>query len=346
MSGRGEAFVAYLKENLQTIEDGVMAHVPVAAQQVGQSPDLDRYLYGPVARFVSSGGKRIRPALCLLGAKAVGADPKLALQAAAAVELFQAAALIHDDIADESTLRRGVPCVHVQEGVGLAINDGDAALVAVVGSILAAQSLSMQTRLDLLDEIVRMEERTIEGQALDLGWVRDNRWDIAVADYLYMARSKTAYYSAAVPLVLGAISGNGDRAQVEGLRRFGLDAGLAFQIQDDLLNLVGDAEAQGKDYRSDITEGKRTLVMVWALEHLDEPGREELVRILSSGTTDTDDLARAGELAEQAGAIEHAHTFALALVERAKVELDRISIAEEPRHVLRSMAEFFVRRAS
>ena len=346
MSGRGEAFVAYLNENLKTIEDGVMAHVPVAAQQVGQSPDLDRYLYGPVARFVSSGGKRIRPALCLLGAKAVGADPKLALQAAAAVELFQAAALIHDDIADESTLRRGVPCVHVQEGVGLAINDGDAALVAVVGSILAAQSLSMQTRLDLLDEIVRMEERTLEGQALDLGWVRDNRWDIAVADYLYMARSKTAYYSAAVPLVLGAISGNGDRAQVEGLRRFGLDAGLAFQIQDDLLNLVGDAEAQGKDYRSDITEGKRTLVMVWALEHTDESQREELVRILSSKTSDPDLMNRAVEIAREAGAIDYAHAYARELVAHAKEELDGLRIAEDARVVLISMADFFIERTN
>ena len=210
-----------------------------------------------------------------------------------------------------------------------------AALVAVVGSILAAQSLSMQTRLDLLDEIVRMEERTIEGQALDLGWVRDNRWDIAVADYLYMARSKTAYYSAAVPLVLGAISGNGDRAQVEGLRRFGLDAGLAFQIQDDLLNLVGDAEAQGKDYRSDITEGKRTLVMVWALEHTDESQR-----------SDPDLMSRAVEIAREAGAIDYAHAYARELVAHAKEELDGLCIAEDARVVLISMADFFIERTN
>ena len=125
-----------------------------------------------------------------------------------------------------------------------------------------------------------------------------------------------------------------------------MDCGLAFQIQDDLLNLVGDAGKQGKDFRSDITEGKRTLVMVWALEHLDAPEREELVRILSSGTVDMADLSRAVELAERAGAVDHARTFALELTERAKVELDRIGIAEEPRHVLRSMAEFFVSRAS
>ena len=191
-----------------------------------------------------------------------------------------------------------------------------------------------------------MEEHTLEGQALDLGWARDGRWDISVEDYLAMARRKTAYYSAAVPLAMGAICGFGTAEQVEGLRSFGMDCGLAFQIQDDLLNLVGDAGKQGKDFRSDVTEGKRTLVMVWALEHLGEHEREELVRILSSGTTETDDLARAVKLAEQAGAVDHARAFALELTERAKVELDRISIAEGPRHVLRSMADYFVRRAS
>lgn len=346
MSNGGEAFVAYLQQNIQLIEDDVLARTPAPEQKVDQSRDLDRYLYGPVVRFVSSGGKRIRPALCMLGAQAVGTDPCVALPAASAVELFQAAALIHDDIADESTLRRGVPCVHVQEGIGLAINAGDAALVAVISSVLAAEALGMHIRLRLLDEIVRMENHTLEGQALDLGWVRDGRWDISVDDYLYMARSKTAYYSAAVPLALGAICGGGDTAQVEGLRRFGLRAGLAFQIQDDLLNLVGDAEAQGKDYRSDITEGKRTLVMVWALEHADEQQREELVRILSSKTADASLTARAVQIAQEVGAVDYARTYARELVMRAKRDLESLHIAKDAREVLISMADFFIERTN
>ena len=339
-------FTSYLADRLPAIEQCVMERTPQPLHEGEQGEDLERYLYGPVARFISAGGKRIRPALCLLGAEAVGADPEACYPVAASVELFQAAALIHDDIADKSELRRGVPCMHISEGTGLAVNAGDGALVAVTASVLRDERYEPAMRMRLLDEIVAMEEHTLEGQALDLGWARDGRWDISVEDYLAMARRKTAYYSAAIPLAMGAICGDGSDEQVEGLRTFGMDCGLAFQIQDDLLNLVGDAGEQGKDFRSDVTEGKRTLVMVWALEHLDRPGREELVRILSSGTTDTDDLARAVELAEQAGAIEHAHTFALALVERAKVELDRISIADEPRHVLRSMADFFVRRTS
>ncbi len=346
MSSSGEAFASYLKQSLPLINEYVAAGTPGAPTSYDQAVDLERYLYDPLKRFVSSGGKRIRPALCLLGAEAVGAAPAAAASVAAAVELFQAAALIHDDIADKSTTRRGVPCLHVSEGTGLAINAGDAALVAVSSHVINDASLDLQTRMDLLGEILRMEDHTLEGQALDLGWARDGRWDIAVGDYLEMARSKTAYYSAAVPLVLGAICGGGSTEQIEGLRAFGMQAGLAFQIQDDLLNLIGDKSAQGKDYRSDVTEGKRTLVMVWALEHLGRSDRDELVEILSSGTSDPEQTGRAVELAQKAGAIDHARSYAAQLVDRAKRELEHICIAKEARTVLISMSDFFIERIS
>lgn len=347
MHGKGTAFAEYLSHNKQLIDEYVLAHTPMPTIRREQTLDLDRYLYGPVIRFVKAGGKRIRPALCLLGAEAVGASPTTGLPAAAAVELFQAAALIHDDIADQSTMRRGQPCMHQSEGIGIAINAGDSALVAVTAAILRSNSLSKNVRLQLLDEVVSMEERTLEGQALDLGWARDNRWDLSAYDYLEMARCKTAYYSAAVPLAMGAISGGGNVEQVEGLRRFGLRTGLAFQIQDDLLNLVGDAQAQGKDYRSDITEGKRTLVMVWAVEHMLDPQKKgKLVEILSSGTTDPEQLEAAVCLAREVGALEHAQSYAKTLVSKAKTDLSKIHIAEDTRRVLISMADFFIERTS
>lgn len=344
MTDKGDAFVAYLSQHLQLINDSILARVPSPIHAEEQIRDLDGYLYGPVVRFVNAGGKRTRPALCLLGAEAVGASATKALSVAAAVELFQTAALIHDDIADQSTMRRGVPCLHVSDGVGLAINAGDAALVAVVNCILRDDSHTMQTRIRLLEEIVDMENRTLEGQALDIGWARDNRWDISVTDYLAMARCKTAYYSAATPLALGAICGGGQLSQVEGLRRFGLRTGLAFQIQDDLLNLVGDEKAQGKDYRSDISEGKRTLVMVWALEHLEEDDRDELVRILLTKTSNRTRIDRAVELAQKSGALDYARDYARTLVANANDELRGLDIAESSRAVLLSMSDFFIER--
>jgi geranylgeranyl diphosphate synthase type I len=342
----GAAFVSYLEGHRQVIEEHVLANAPAAETRDAQFDDLERYLYGPAVRFVTAGGKRTRPALCLLGALAVGADESCAYSVAAAVELFQACALIHDDIADQSEMRRGQPCMHIQEGTGIAINAGDANLVAVTSSVLNDASLAQETRMRLLQEIVAMEDRTLEGQALDLGWARDERWDISPDDYLAMATRKTAYYSAAMPLAMGAICGGGTHEQVEGLRVFGMGCGLAFQIQDDLLNLIGDAQAQGKDYRSDITEGKRTLVMVWALEHLGASDRQELLGILSGKTTDESTLDRAVQLAESSGALAHAKDYAKSLIDSAKYELNGLPLEDEAREVLISMADFFVERTN
>ncbi|MDD5800643.1 MAG: polyprenyl synthetase family protein [Coriobacteriales bacterium] len=338
-----QAFVSFLTSRRHVIDQHVMASVPSARQGDGADA-LERYLYAPLRRFVASGGKRTRPALCLLGAAAVGAPEERALSVASAVELFQSAALIHDDIADEGQMRRGQPCVHVTEGVGVALNVGDLALVATTTTVLRDQRLDAGTRLRLLEEISAMEERTLEGQALDLGWARDECWDVSVDDYLYMASHKTAYYSAAVPLACGAICGGGTTAQVEALRSFGMDAGLAFQLQDDLLNLAGDAEAQGKDYRSDITEGKRTLMVVWALAHLDSARRDELVQILSSKTTDPQRLDRAVQLMDAAGSLDHTRSYAQRLVDQAKSHLNGVQLEPQARDTLLSMADFFVER--
>jgi len=145
-------------------------------------------------------------------------------------------------------------------------------------------------------------------------------------------------------LACGAICAKGDDAQVEALFDFGLDAGLAFQLQDDLLNLVGDPDEQGKDYRSDITEGKRTLLAVWALEHLDPSGRAELQQLLTSHTSDEAQLARAVELMEEAGSIEHVRLYAHQLADRAKSRLESVEIDAVAHEVLDSMADFFVER--
>ncbi len=302
--------------------------------------DLETYLYGPLRAFCANGGKRHRPLICLIAAAAVGGDPARARSAAAAIEHFQSAALIHDDIADHGELRRGAPCLYRTVGTGLAINCGDYDLILVTDAVLSDPSLDDAVKLRVLSELTEMTKRTIEGQALDLGWVRDGRFDITVEDYLRMATLKTAHYSGAVPLAVGAIIGGGSAAQVEALRSFGLDTGLAFQIQDDLLNLVGDAG--DKDFRTDITEGKRTLVAVHALA--DPTAHDEVERLLAAGTSDPADLARAVEIFEETGSIAYAHGYALELTARAKETLADIELDERCRELLLTMADFFVER--
>ncbi|OUO34316.1 polyprenyl synthetase family protein [Olsenella sp. An290] len=343
-----EPFVDYLAARLPLVERA-LSEAAARPLGTGAPADLERYLYGPLARFTASGGKRVRPVLALLGAEAVGGTAEDALSCAVAVELFQSAALVHDDIADEGELRRGEPCLYRTEGVGLAINAGDLALTQVIEVVLSDERLSPERRLAAAGELVRMERHTLEGQALDLGWVRDARWDLTSDDYLYMVESKTAWYSAAVPLLVGALVGGGSTEAARGLRELGLAAGIAFQLQDDLLNLVGNAEAQGKDFRSDITEGKRTLAVVWALEHLAEKDRDELVALLSMRTADAERLDRAVELIEAGGGIERCRALAREKADEAKAGARALAeqghITVEARDLLVSMADFFVERA-
>ena len=310
----------------------------------GSHPDMRRYLYGPVTRFTANAGKRHRPLICLLACEAVGGDPERAKPSAAAIEHFHTAALIHDDIEDSSLTRRDEPCLHVREGDGIAINAGDLALSLVCGTVVHDGGLDDRTKLRVLAELVDMTTRTIEGQALDIGWARDKRFDLSVEDYLVMARHKTAYYSGAVPLAVGAIIGGGTDAQIEALREFGMAAGLAFQIQDDVLNLVGTKEATGKDFRSDVTEGKRTLVAIHALRHAAE--RERLLEILSQRATDPSLLSEAAAIMLKAGSVRYASDYARDLILEAKHSLEGALPDSRARKLLLSMADFFVKRSA
>jgi len=310
----------------------------------GTHPDMARYLYVPLREFSDNSGKRHRPLICLLACDAVGGDAKQAWPAAAAIEHFHTAALIHDDIEDSSLTRRDEPCMHVSEGEGLAINAGDLALSLVCGTVVHDPGLDDTMKIRVLAELVDMTSRTIEGQALDIGWARDGRFDLTIDDYLTMANHKTAFYSGGVPLAVGAIIGGGSTAQVETLRAFGMASGLAFQIQDDVLNLCGTAESTKKDFRSDVTEGKRTLVAIHALQNA--PRRERLLEILSAHTSDTALLAEAVEIMEEGGSIDFARDYARDLIVSAKGGLLEAVPASPARDLLGSMADFFVERSS
>lgn len=330
-------FSEYLNSYASQVGDLVNEFIPT-----GTHADMDRYLYAPLLKYSENGGKRHRPLICFAACRAVGGNMELATSAAAAIEHFHTAALIHDDIADEAELRRGEPCLHLREGMGLAINMGDLALSLVNGTVMHDPLLDDATKVRVVTELVDMTRRTIEGQALDIGWARDGRYDITPEDYLVMATHKTAHYSGAVPLAIGAIIGGGSETEIEGLRNYGLDTGLAFQIQDDLLNLIGSEESTQKDFRNDITEGKRTLVVVHALQNSAQ--RERLIEILSSKEKDPAVLAEAVQIMEEAGSIEYARSYAENLTSIAKNRLAEMVPPSEARDLLTSMADWFVHR--
>jgi len=333
------SFELYLKRNQHK-----MNQLVTSFYEKRGGGDINKYLYAPLESYSRNAGKRHRPLICLIACEAVGGDARRAECSAAAIEHFHTAALIHDDIQDEAQTRRGEPCFHITEGVALAINAGDLALSQVTGVVVADPLLDDTTKIRVLGELVEMTNRTIEGQALDIGWVRDNRFDITIEDYLMMANRKTACYSGAVALAVGASIGGADEATIEALRSFGMATGLAFQIQDDIINVSGDDRS--KDFRGDITEGKRTLIAIHALNHSEGAARERLLELLQAHTTDASELAEAVSLMEAAGSIQYASDYALSLVQDAKVELDGVLPPSKAKDLLLSMADFFVARHS
>ncbi len=219
-------------------------------------------LYGPVRYALESGGKRIRPVALLLAAEAFGgADARRrALPAALAVEVFHNFTLVHDDIMDRSATRRGRPCVHTRFGEAEAILAGDLMHGLAVRLLNETETDRDRLARALFD---RMVARLCEGQARDLAFERQA--GVSVADYLGMIDDKTGALLD-LALELGALVGGAGDAALAAMRRAGHALGRAFQIQDDLLDLTADHADWGKAIGGDIVAGKRTFLLLTALE--------------------------------------------------------------------------------
>ncbi|MGO9033613.1 polyprenyl synthetase family protein [Mycobacterium sp.] len=284
-------------ELISTVEDRlrqvgkVVRHSMLDAMPDGEP---SQWLYAPMREYPSRPGKALRPALCLSAGRAFGADPNDLLGIAVAIELMHNAFLVHDDVADGSEMRRGRPTLATTYGIAAALNAGDGL------AIVASQVLRRATRRldrDLADlvwgEFDTMAMRTLEGQATEIGWQLDQVEDLIPEDYLHLIMHKTCWYTTIHPLRVGAIVGSRGKVELGPLVRFGFHFGAAFQIRDDLLNLVGDERMYGKEILGDLYEGKRTLPLMHLLSvaqgsdralvreylHLKRPERSsELVR--------------------------------------------------------------------
>ena len=195
-------------------------------------PRAQKHLYDLIAGQLSRDGKGIRPALCLATCGAFGGDVERALPSAAAIELLHNAFLVHDDIEDGSDFRRDGPTVHRQYGIPLALNAGDAMnamSVRVLKQNLPLLGPELGARI--FDEFDHMSIETIEGQAMELGWIRDNDCDTSDEDYLLMVLKKTSWYSFIHPARIGALIAQPEGMNLDGFNRFGHYLGTAFQIQ-------------------------------------------------------------------------------------------------------------------
>jgi len=239
------------------------------------------YLYELIPVYPSRPGKGLRAALCLATCQALGGRGERALNSAVTVELFHNAFLIHDDVQDESESRRGGPTLQAEHGVGIAVNVGNAMNLLALGRLRAnREALGPDLAWRIFAESEEMMRQSLEGQALELAWIRDNACDLTDDDYYRMCLKKTSWYTCIYPCRVGALIATDGRFELDRLDRFGWYLGAAFQIQDDLLNLVGDYGKYGKEIAGDLWEGKRTLMLIHLLRTAETADRERVRRFL------------------------------------------------------------------
>lgn len=234
-------------------------------------------LFSACRYVLAGGGKRLRAILVLLSCEAVGGRLRQALEAATAVEILHNFTLVHDDIMDRARTRRGRPTVHIRWDLNMGLLSGDILLGLAYRHLLRTRSDALPTLADLFTTGV---VEVCEGQALDMEF--ESRADVTVEEYFGMIEKKTGRLIA-LSAELGARIGGGSRAQVDALRGFGHHLGRAFQIQDDLLDVVADEATFGKAVGGDIIAGKRTFLLLRALERSRGKDRSTLRTLLRKG---------------------------------------------------------------
>lgn len=232
----------------------------------GQAPST---LYDPIVYTYSHGGKRMRPTLVLLGCSLFGGNPADALGAAVSVEIFHNFTLLHDDIMDNAPLRRGHDTVHVKWDDNTAILSGDTMMIMAYQELLSTPDRVLRPVLETFNITAK---EVCEGQQFDMDF--ETREDVTVEEYLNMIRLKTSVLLAA-SLKVGALIGGASSEVATRMYDFGLNLGIAFQLQDDLLDAFGDSAEVGKQPGGDIIANKKTFLMLTALEELGE-NRDQL----------------------------------------------------------------------
>ena len=306
-------------------------------------------LYTMMRDYPSRQAKGMRPFLCVTACRAGGGTEEDALLTASCIELFQNWILIHDDIEDGSELRRGEPALHMKYGEALALNAGDALHARTWEAILKNKPrLGLQRTFAVMEEFSHMVNETTEGQHMELGWVAGKRWDLQERDYYEMCTRKTSWYTVASPCRLGALVAGAQGRVLDQLREYGISLGIAFQIQDDSLNLVGDEKKYGKAKSDDILEGKRTLILLHLLAVASQSERDKVISIMNKdrGAKTSADVSYVLSLIDRYDAVGFARKRATELMKEAVATLSGIAWKgdREAAEMLTSFARFAVER--
>ena len=302
---------------------------------------IQRGVADPFWDLLERGGKRWRPVLAMLVYEALGGESEDFVEYAAIPEIIHNATLIVDDVEDGSHMRRGKPCIHKIYGEDIAINAGNTLYYLPMWPVYR---LDEEKRREILESYVKHMTALSIGQAMDIAWHRGLVEEITENHYMQMCAFKTGSVARFAVEIACIMAGAGPNAR-EKLATFGETIGVAFQIQDDVLNLVGDERLYGKEIGGDITEGKRTLMVVYALRKLEHRKRERLKEILNMHTQDPKLIGEAIGLIREAGAIEYAKEVARRIMEEAWRGADEVLEESEAKKKLKLLSEYLIERS-
>ncbi|OZT05104.1 isoprenyl synthetase [Prevotella sp. 885] len=296
-------------------------------------------LYEPIRYVLSMGGKRIRPVLMLLSYNLFKEDPETILMPACALETYHNYTLLHDDLMDNADLRRGHETVHKKWNANTAILSGDSMLV------LAYQRMQ-QCSSDKMAEVLALFTETAleigEGQEYDMAF--EHRDDVSEEEYIEMIRLKTSVLLACA-LKIGAILAGASKEDADNLYRFGEQIGLAFQLQDDFLDVYGDTRVFGKAIGGDITSNKKTFMLINALNHANEEQRRQLESWIGATKFDRDEkVAAVTRLYNEIGIDRMAQDKIAYYFEQSRKYLQAVSVDESRKAELAAYAQRMMNR--
>lgn len=298
-----------------------------------QLPEEPQRLYEPIIYSMSGGGKRIRPALLLLCCEAFGGRVQDALPAAAAVEMFHNFTLLHDDIMDNAAVRRGKASVPARWGENVAILSGDAMMIY---SYQLLRQVPEPKIARIMEIFTSMALQVCEGQQYDMDF--ETRRKVSVVEYMHMIELKTSVLLGGAAMI-GATLGEASEEDCRKIYRYALELGLAFQLQDDMLDSYGTEKELGKKIGGDILEGKKTCLMLHAMSRAAEKDREILRNTYcDAALTDDEKIARVKEVYDRYDVPRTVNQQISLRFERALSILDTLDIAAERTEHLRVFA--------
>lgn len=299
-------------------------------------PEVPASLYDACEYFLQLGGKRIRPVMCLMGNELFDNISADAFEAATAIELFHNFTLIHDDIMDKAPLRRGMQTIHTKYNESTALLSGDVMVIQAYEYINKIRTNYIYKILSLFNKTAR---QVCEGQQLDMDFEKKDA--VELQEYITMIGLKTSVLMGA-SLQMGAILGGAGEGNAKHLYEFGLNLGIAFQLQDDYLDAFGDPEKFGKQVGGDIVANKKTFLMIHALEVATAEQKEALQNLMAIDTSDK--VAQVLSIYKSCGVDEWAKSLKEKYVAEAFQHLEDIAVLSVRKKPLQQLASFLVQR--